>query len=389
MALPLSYNVRNVRQRWRVTLLAVSGIALVVGVFVVLMSMSEGFAIALRSTGRPDNAIVLQRGVAAEGLSRVPLEHRLAILDDPRVLRGADGRPYASWETVLAMSLPRRSDGRRTNVTLRAVSPLAFEVRGGIRVTEGRRFTPGLHEVVVGRRIMDRVHGLALGGTVRLRRTALRVVGVFESEGAAFESEIWGDLETLGTMRRRGTDVSCLVLRMRDPSQIQALDEWIQGQPGMSLQAMPEPAYYERQAGFLSTALAATATFVALVTGVGAVFGAMNTMYAIVAARTREIGTLRAIGFSRPAILLSLVLESAVLALVGGTLGCLLALTLHGYSTGTPSVQSFSEVAYAFRVTPRIVAAGMAFALAVGVAGGLLPALRAARLPIAGAVREA
>ncbi len=390
MALPLAYNVRNVRVRWRVTAMALLGIALVVAAFAVLMSMSEGFRNALRSTGRPENVIITQSGTPSESMSAIELEQRNLILNDERLARGPDGRPLASWELVTAMRLPRRSDGRGANVVLRCVTPQAFEVRGGIRITAGRRFSPGLHEVIVGRRIMDRVRGLALDGPLRYRHTELKIVGIFESDGALFESEIWGDFDTLGNVfLRRGAGASTLVARMKDLSQIPQLDRWIRAQPGMSLQAQPEVQYYENQAGYVATALKLIAAFVALVTGVGAVFGAMNTMYAIVAVRTREIGTLRALGFSRQAILLSFVVESACLALLGGTLGCLLALTAHGYSTGSANLQSFSEVAYAFRITPTIVASGMAFALALGVAGGLLPALRAARLPIAGAVREA
>jgi ABC-type lipoprotein release transport system permease subunit len=371
--LPLSYNVRNVRVRWRLTVLAVSGIALVVAVFGVLMSMSEGFLTALRSTGRPDNAIVVHRGTASEMTSEVSLEQRKTILNDQRVARGPGGDPLASWETVAVMALPKKADGRRTNVILRAVPPQAFEVRGGIHVTAGRRFNPALDEVIVGRRIMERVRGLALGGTVRHRRKEFRIVGVFESEGAAFESEIWGDFATLGSLFHRGGGSNSLVVRMKDPAEIPALDRWIRSQPGMQLQALPERRYYENQAGHVTTALKALAALVAVVMGAGAVFGAMNTMYAIVAARTREIGTLRALGFSRRAILLSFVVESAVLATIGGALGCLLAFTVHGYSTGAANLQSFSEVAYAFRITPAIVASSLAFALVMGVAGGLLP----------------
>lgn len=388
MTLPLSYNLRSIRVRWRLTLLAICGIALVVAVFTVLMAMSAGFATALRSTGREDNAIVASRGSSSELTSEVLLEHRNTILADRRVARGRDGRPLASWEWVVVMALPKRVDGRRTNVTLRAVPPQAFDVRGGIRLTAGRRFTPGLDEVIVGRRIMDRIAGLELGGVLRYRRKEFRIVGVFASEGGAFESEVWGDYDTFRGLLNRGPDSSSLVVRLEDPTQLAGFDHWLQTQPGMTLEALSERRYYDRQSGLVATTLELLAALVAVIMGVGAVFGAMNTMYAIVATRTREIGTLRAIGFSRRAILLSFVVESAFVALAGGALGCLLALPVHGYSTGASNLQSFSEVAYAFRISPAIAAASMAFALVMGVAGGLLPAVRAARLPIAGAVRE-
>jgi ABC-type lipoprotein release transport system permease subunit len=384
--LPLVYNVRNVRVRWPVALLAAFGIALVVAVFAVLMAMSQGFATALRGTGRLDNAIVVSRGSNSEVTSRVEIEDRNAILDHVSAVRGPDGRPLASWEGVSVMALPRRSDGRRTNVVLRRVTPQALLVRTGIRLTAGRHFTPGLEEVVVGRRILERVLGLELGGVLKYRRRQLRIVGVFESEGAAFESEVWGDFDTL--VGRRGPGSNSLVVRVENPAAIAALDRWIRLQPNMPLRAVSERRYYEDQAGPVAKTIKALGGLVAIVTGIGAVFAAMNTMYRIVASRTREIGTLRALGFSRRAILVSFVVESALLGLTGGALGCLLASTLHGFSTSTSNLQSFSEVAFAFRITPAIVASSMAFALAMGVLGGLLPAARAARLPIAAAVRE-
>jgi ABC-type lipoprotein release transport system permease subunit len=389
MALPLYYNVRNVRVRWQVTLLAVCGIALVVAVFAVLMSMSEGFRAALRSTGRTDNAIVVQRGSASELTSGVPLADRNMIIVDDRVARGADGQPLASWEWVVVMALPKVTDGQPTNVTLRAVTPRAFEVRGGIDIVAGRRFTPGLDEVMVGRGLTKRIEGMHLGGVVKYQHKEFKIVGVFASRGGAFESEIWGDFDTFGAIFQRGAGSNSLVVRMKDPADIPALDRWIRSQPQMQLQAVQERQYYEDQAGPLSVVLRSLATFVAVIMGIGAVFGAMNTMYAIVAARTREIGTLRALGFSRRAILFSFLIESVFLAVIGGAVGCLLALPMNGFSTGTGQTQSFSEIAFAFRITPQIVMVGMVFAVVMGVVGGLLPAFRGARLPITSALREA
>jgi putative ABC transport system permease protein len=390
MALPLVYNLRNVRVRWRVSALAVLGIALVVAVFAVLLAMSEGFSQALRSTGHRDNAIVVQRGVASELMSQVHLDERNRILTDARIARDPAGRVLGSWETLTVMPLPRATDGRRSNVALRVVPPVAFDVHDGITILEGRRFTPGLDEVIVGRRIVGRVRGLRVGSTIRYRQRPLQVVGVFASAGAAFESEIWGDYDTLNALiRRRSADSSSLLLRMKDPAEIPAFDRWLRSQPGLTLVALSEARYFENQAGYVSTSLKALAAFVALVMGTGAVFGAMNTLYAIVAARTREIGTLRALGFSRRAILGSFMVESTALALAGGALGCLLAFGVHGYSTGTANLQSLTEVAYAFRITPRILGLALGFALVLGLLGGALPAVRAARLPIADAVREA
>ena len=389
MALPLYYNVRNVRVRWQVTLLAIFGIALVIAVFAVLMSMSEGFRAALRTTGRPDNAIVVQRGSSSELTSGVPLADRNMIVVDDRVARDAAGQPLASWDLVVVIGLPRASDGEPANVTLRAVTPRAFEVRGGIRVTEGRPFTPGLDEVIVGRKLLARIRGLALGKDVRYQQKRFQIVGIFESTGGAFESEIWGDYDTFAAIFQRGEGSNSLVVRMKDEAAIPELDRWIRAQPQMQLQALSERRYYEEQAGPLARALRGLATFVAIVMGVGAVFGAINTMYAIVSARTREIGTLRALGFSRRAILVAFLIESVLLAVIGGAVGCLLAFPMNGFSTGTGQTQSFSEIAFNFRITPAIVLTGMAFAVVMGVLGGLLPALRGARLPITSALREA
>jgi putative ABC transport system permease protein len=389
MALPLGYNVRNVRVRWQVTLLAIVGIALVVAVFTVLMSMSAGFERALRSTGRPDNAIIVQRGSGSELTSAVPIADRNMIVVDERVARDASGQPLASWEWVIVIGLPRLSDGQPANVTLRAVPPLAFEVRGGIDVVEGRRFTPGLDEVIVGKRLTERIAGLAIGQDVKYQQKRFRIVGLFESTGGAFESEIWGDFDTLGAVFQRGAGSNSLVVRMKDPATIPELDRWIRAQPQMQLQALSERRYYEEQSGPLSRTLRGLATFVALVMGVGAVFGAINTMYAIVSARTREIGTLRALGFSRRSILAAFLIEAVILAVVGGVIGCLLAFPMNGFSTGTGQTQSFSEIAFAFRITPRILAMSMLFAVLMGVLGGLLPALRGSRMPITSALRAA
>lgn len=388
MALPLAYNVKSVRARWPVALLAVAGIAMVVAVFGVLMAMSQGFATALRGTGRSDNAIIVSRGSNSEVTSFVTLDERRLLLDHQPGVRGPDGQPLVSWEWVSVVPLPRRSDGRRTNVVLRSLTPQGLQVRTGIHLIAGRAFVPGADEVIVGRRIRDRIRGLELGGSLRFLRVPLRIVGVFESEGAAFESEVWGDFETHRVAFRRRAGSKSLVLRVADPAQIAELDRWLRLQPNLLLKAVSERQYYEDQAGPVANTIKALGGLVAMVMGVGAVFAAMNTMYRIVAARTREIGTLRAVGFSRRSILACFVVESALLGLVGGGIGCLLASALHGYSTSTSNLQSFSEIAFAFRITPAIVAASIGFAVSMGVLGGLLPAVRAARLPIAAAVRQ-
>jgi putative ABC transport system permease protein len=389
LALPISYNVRNVRSRWEVSLLAVIGIALVVTVFIALLAMRSGFILALRSTGSPENAIVIQRGSASELTSWVPIDHRNKVVVDPRVAVDASGRPMASPEIIVVGAYPRRTDGKLANVTIRGVTPKAFEVRGGLTILKGRMFTPGLYEVVVGQRIQERISGLDLGSTIKIQGRDWNIVGIFASKGGAFESEIWGDLDTMAEPVKRTGGSSSLVVRLKDPKTLKAFNRWIRDDPEMQLEAKDERKYYEDQAGQLSGALLFLVGFVSVIMGIGAVFGAMNTMYAIVSARTREIGTLRALGFSRLSILFSFVLESVILAAFGGALGCLLALPINGYSTASGQTASFSEVAFAFHVSLALLGGGVAFALVMGLFGGLLPSYRAARLPITSALRQA
>lgn len=388
MAVPVSYNVRNVRQRWQVTLLAVVGIALVVAVFAMLMAMAAGFQQALRSTGREDNAMIVQRGSGSELTSGVPLDQRNQIVVDDRIARGSDGQPLATWDWVIVLNLPKK-DGSPTNVTFRAVPPKAYQVRDSVKVVQGRMYATGLDEVIVGERLIDRMQGMEVGGTVKYQRKEFKIVGAFRADGGAFESEIWGDYDVIGATFQRGAGSNSLLVRMNDPKDIPALDRWLKAQPNWQLRAINEKKYYDEQAGPVAKPLKALAFTVAFIMGIGAVFGAMNTMYAIVAARTREIGTLRALGFSRRAILFSFVIESVFLALVAGVIGCLLAFPMNGFSTGTGQTASFSEIAFAFQITPPIVLGGMVFALAMGFLGGLLPAWRGARLPITAALREA
>jgi ABC-type antimicrobial peptide transport system permease subunit len=389
MALPITYNVRSLGQRWKVTLLAVFGIALVVAVFVTLLSMEAGFRISLRSTGSPQNGIVTQRGSQSELTSWIPIGDANVVKVDPRVARNAEGLPLASCEVVVLTTRPKRTDNQPANITFRGVSPIGFQVRNSVKLTQGRMFTPGLFEVIVGKKIADRVTGLDIGSTLNIQKKQWKIVGQFEAEGSSFESEIWGDYDAMAPAIGRNGGCESLTLRLQDPKTLPAFDKELRANPRVQLQIDSEPKYYENLAGPTSSALLFLAGFVSIVMGIGAVFGAMNTMYAIVSQRTREIGTLRALGFSRFSILLSFVMESILLAGIGGVLGCLLALPMNGFTTATGQTQSFSEMAFAFRITPPIVVFGVMFAVVMGGVGGFLPALRASRLPITTALREA
>jgi putative ABC transport system permease protein len=388
MALPLSYNVRNIVVRWRVTVLAVGGIALVVAVLVALTAMANGFRTALRATGSTENGIVTQRGSSGELTSGIPRDVVNTIMVDARVARDEQGHSLASPEIVVVASLPRSSDGADVNVTVRGVSPMAFRVRKGITIVRGRNFKPGLYELIVGARAGGRYQHTSLGSTITLQRRSWTVVGLFTADGGGFESEIWGDVDVMGPAFNRANGYQSLTVRLRDPRDVEAFDKDLQRNPQMQVQLTTERTYYDRQAGGTATALIVLAAFVGVVMGVGAIFGAMNTMYGLVAARTREIGTLRALGFSRTSILLAFLIESAVLALAAGFIGCVLALPVNTLSGATGGA-NFSEVAFAFRVSPVWLAIAIMASVVMGLVGGFLPSFRAARTPITAALRDA
>jgi putative ABC transport system permease protein len=388
MALPLSYNVRSIAGRWQVTLLAVGGIALVVAVLLVLTAMANGFRVALRATGSPQNAIVTQRGSTGELTSGFSRDNASMIMVDARVARDTDGKPLASPEIVVVASLPRTTDGAEVNVTVRGVSPLAFAVRQGVRIEQGRMFRPGLYELVVGRKAAERYRGAQVGGSIKLQRRAWTVVGVFTSEGSGFESELWGDVDVMAPAFNRANGYQSLTVRLKDPSTAAAFDADLQRNPAMQVQLSSELEYYEKQAGQTATTLTVLALFVGVVMGIGAVFGAMNTMYGLVSSRTREIGTLRALGFSRSAVMAAFIIESAFLAFVAGVIGCVLALPVNAMSGATGGA-NFSEVAFAFRISPVWLGIAVVAAVLMGIVGGMFPSLRAARTPITAALRDA
>jgi putative ABC transport system permease protein len=388
LSLLLSYNLRSVLQRWRTSLLAVFGIGLVVGVLGWLFAMSSGLRETLRSTGIPENAIVVQKGSNSELTSGIGNDAASLIEVDARVARGPDGRPLASPEMVVVASLKRRSDGAPINVLVRGVTPRAFAVRHGIEIALGRNFTPGLGEIVVGRRLLDQFEGIDIGDTITLQRRPWTVVGVFGADGSGFESEIWGDADLMRQAFNRTGGWQSLTLRLKDPASLAAFADALAKDPRFQVEMKQEQAYYEAQAGGTGTALLYLGYFVTVILGVGAAFGVINTMYGIVGSRTREIGTLRALGFSRGTILVGVLVESILLALIGGVLGVLFTFPFEGYTAATAGA-SFNQLSFAFRITPRGIAAGMIVALVLGVIGGLLPAIRAARIPVTAALREA
>jgi putative ABC transport system permease protein len=360
---------------------------MVVAVFVMTLAIAQGFRATLVASGSPANAIVLRKSSTAETTSGVPRSDVPIVASLPQVARGPDGRPLASPELVTVIALPRQTDDQPANVPVRGVAPQAFEVRDTLKFVEGRRFTPGTREINAGKLAVGRFKGLTLGSDVKFGSATWKVVGVFTADDASFESEVWGDVDLMQPAFQR-TGYQSMTVKLADPSMFDSFKAAVEGDPRLYLTAAREQEYYAEQSRAMTTVIRVFGTFVTLILSIGAVFGAMNTMYAAVAYRTREIGTLRALGFSQLRIVSAFLAESVALALIGGVIGCILALPVHGLSTGTTNFSSFTEVAFKFRITPGLLAGGLIFSVVMGTVGGLLPAIRAARIPVARALRE-
>ncbi len=386
MKIPIIYNLRSLRNRPASTITTALGMALVVAVFVAMMALANGFRAALVSTGSTDNVIVLRKGSNDELTSGLSRETANIVEAMPFVAKNARGVPLASPETFVVISL-NRLDGGLANVVARGVSPQATEVRGGIELVDGRWFQPGASEVVIGKNLTGRFPDVQIGDVMSFGGREWDVVGHFEASGSAFESEVWGENEQFMPVFR-GQGFQSLTFRMEDPSAFEGIKETLENDPRLSVGAQREYAFYSNQSALLSNILGFFAVFVAGVMAVGAIFGAVNTMYAAVASRAPEIGVLLTLGFKPRNVLASFMLEALIIALLGGALGGLMALPVNGLVTSTTNWSSFSEVAFAFRVTPALLLAGLVFAAVMGTVGGFFPALRAARMQVAQALRE-
>lgn len=388
MAIPLAYNLNSLRVRWTSAVVAVLGIAGTVGVFVAMLSMARGFKSTLVSSGSPRNAIVLRGGATAEMESGISLDQERIIEDAPGVARGASG-PLVSPEVVVIAAFPLKATGTDANVQVRGLSPKALEVRDNIKVVAGRFFRPGLNELVVGRNVASTYAGFELGRTVNFGGGAWTVVGTFDAGGSAFDSEIWCDANVLDAVYKRPPNVfQSVTARLTSPEALTGFKDALASDPRLTVQASRERDYYDKQSRAITTLIQVLGTMVALVMGVGAVLGALNTMYSAVAERSREIATMRALGFGVGSVVTSFVFEALCIALLGGALGCLGVLPLNGFTTGTMNWQTFSHLAFAFRITPALLLGGLIFALLMGLAGGVPPAIRAARARVAVALRE-
>ncbi|HJP95256.1 MAG TPA: ABC transporter permease [Pyrinomonadaceae bacterium] len=385
MALPLKYNLRNIVVRKGSTLATAFTIGLTVAVFLLVMALARGIDLTLSSSGEPLNLIVLREGSTAELNSAVTREQFNDLLYLDGVEREND-KPMATAEVITLIYKPRKGMNQGSNVTVRGVGPMSFKLRSGFQTVAGRMFQPGLTEAVVSKRIAERFQGLEVGDKFRIQTTDYTVVGLFDSAGKAFESEIWVDINSLASTTKRETFSSAL-LRVKDQNALTALSKRITDDPKLHLKAMSERTFYEDQQGTASGALRGLAIFISFIMAIGAGFAGMNTMYAAVARRTKEIGTLRVLGFSRGSILLAFLLESVSIALIGTAIGILLTLPLNFVSTGTSNFVTFSEIAFNFRVTTDLMISALIFGAIIGLVGSLLPSIRASRFKIVDALR--
>lgn len=388
MAIPIIYNLRSVKARWTSAIVAVVGIAGTVGVFVAMLSLARGFKATLVSSGSPDNAIVMRAGATSEMTGGVGIDTVKIIQDKPGIARSADG-PLMTPEIVLVAPIPLISTGTDANVEVRGVSKNVLEIRRNIKILQGRMFTPGLYEIVVGKNANVSYAGLTLGNTISLGSAHWKIVGIFDAGGSSFDSEIWGDAHLIGpAYNRPDTFFQSVTVHLASRDTFQRLKDAATTDPRLNVDVTREIDYYAKQSNRLTTLITVLGGIVAAIMAIGAVFGALNTMYSAVAERGREIATMRALGFGGPSVVFSFVIEALLIAFVGGLIGCLAVIPLNGLTTGAMNLQTFSHVAFAFKITPELLVRGVVFALVMGLIGGFLPAVRAAQLPVATALRE-
>ncbi|MFO1497942.1 MAG: ABC transporter permease [Verrucomicrobiota bacterium] len=385
MALPIRYSWRNALIRWRSTIATVGGIALVVFVFVLLQALAIGIEKSSGNTGDPRNLLVVRKGASAESASLISREAVRAVQYLEEIARTERDEPLISADVHVLVSLPRRDGSGEANVLLRGITPRGMLLRPQVRLLAGRWFTPGKREVVVSARLARRFANFELGQSFRTGNATLTVVGWLDGSNSAFDSECWLDADECRSLFERDMYSSILV-RPVDAAASRRLTTRLEEDRRFKLKVEPETEYYRKQT-MTAAPIKWLGRFLAVMMSIGAVFAAMNTMYASVGARTREIGTLRVLGFRRRAVVLALLLEGGLLALSGGLLGCAVGMFWNGYSTATMGFETFSEIVFQFTITPQLVGQGLIFALLVGLVGTLLPAIRASRLPVITALK--
>src|SRR5690349_8429368 len=387
-SVPISYNFRSIRARWTSTIVAVLGIAGTVGVFVAMLSLANGFRATLVASGSPGNALLLRAGSPTEMMGGVTLDSVRVVQDAPGVARDSAG-PLVTPEVVGAMPFPLISTGTDANVQVRGVSSNVLRVRTFAKIAEGRMFQPGLSEIVVGRNASKTYIGLNVGNSVQFGGGRWQVVGIFDAGGSAFDSEIWCDAKLLNEILKRPDNIfQSVTVHLASPAAFQQFKDAVVSDPRMNVDVTREIDYYAKQSTTMTRLITVLGGLVAAIMAVGAVFGALNTMYSAIAERGREIATMRAVGFSSANVILSFLFEALSISFVGGILGCLAVLPLNGLTTNTMNFQTFSNVAFAFKITFDLLLLGVVFALVMGVLGGMLPAVRAAVRPVAVSLRE-
>ena len=379
--------IATIPQRLGSSSVVIVGIAGVVGVLVALLAMGAGFETTLRETGTDDTVIVLRGGAQTELNSVVDHDTAVVVSQAAQVLHNASGQAIASPELVVVASLPKKSDGLDANVEMRGVGERAWELRPNVKILSGRKFAPGLRELVVGKSAVNQFKNLDLGATLKLNGQLWTVVGVFDS-GDSHNSEIWGDASVVSSTYRRGNSTTSVSMRLTDPGAFEALKAALTTDPRIKVDVDTTRNYYNKQSENITQAIRILGITVGVIMAVGAVFGALNTMYAAVAARAREIATLRAIGFRGVPVIVSVLLETMLLAVLGGALGAGLAWAIFDDYTASTLGNNFSAVVFNFNVTPQLLWSGLKWALAIGFIGGLFPAVRAARLPVTVGLRE-
>jgi ABC-type antimicrobial peptide transport system permease subunit len=380
--------LRNLWTRKLTTVLTAGGMALVVFVFAAVQMLDTGLRETLVATGQPDNVLVTRRAANAEISSSVDRAQAAIVESQPEIAIGASGERLVSKEIVILITLPKRETGQATNVTTRGIGAAGFALRPQVRVIEGRAFKPGSSEVVVGRSLAQRFEGASVGSVLRFGGREWRVVGVFDSGGSAFDSEVWGEADQLMQAFRRNA-YSSVIARLADASLHPPLKTRLESDPRLTLDVKTERVFYEEQSQALSKFISYLGLTLSIIFSIGAMIGAMITMYAAVANRVGEIGTLRALGFRRSAVLAAFLLESILLGAIGGVVGIALASGMQVVQISTMNWQSFAELAFTFTLTPGIAMLSFGFAVVMGVVGGFLPAVRAARLSIIDALRAA
>lgn len=386
MGIPFSYVVRNLWVRKITTLLTAGGMALVVFVFAAVLMLSEGLKKTLVATGSPENVVIIRRSAETEVQSSVYRDQASLVASIPEIANGPGGTRMVSREVLVLMVLPKRGTGSPSNVTIRGLSEMGPALRPQVRLVEGRMFRPGTSEIIAGAKIAEGFQGAGLGETIKLGIQEWKVVGVFDAGKTGFASEIWGDADQMMQAFRRDS-YSSVIFRLSDPGSFARVKKRLEDDRRLTVEAEREPQFYARQSELMANFLNVLGTILSTIFSIGAIIGAMITMYAAVANRTAEIGTLRALGFRRHNILTAFLVESLLLSLLGGVLGLVMASFMQAFTVSTMNWQTFAELAFSFTMNTGVVVQGLLFALIMGLAGGLLPAVRAARLNIVDALR--